>query len=580
MNAVPLIPDTAPFTSAQRAWLNGFFAGVFSRAPAPAAPVAAAARALTPLTILFGSQTGAAEALARRAAQLAGARDFAPTVLDMASVTPARLAAEQNLLVLTSTYGEGDPPDNARALWEALGRDAVPRLDGLRFAVLALGDSHYTQFCQCGKDFDARLARHGARRLAPCAECDLDYETAFLAWLDSALGALGAATPVSAVVESVALIASPAAPETKPVYSKANPFPAPLLVSANLNGRGSAKATHHVEFSLENSGLAYKPGDALGVLPCNDPALVAEILQALGCDGEEAVPAPGGGDVSLRHALTALCDLGRPGPLLLARTSRPVQAGHGPAAPETAPFHVLDALRASPSAGISPAEFVGLLRRLQPRLYSISSSPAAHAGRVHLTVGVVRYAAQERARLGVCSTFLAERAAPGAPVPVFVQPNKNFRLPADPSVPIIMVGPGTGIAPFRGFLHERRVAGARGKNWLFFGDRSAADDFLYRDELETLRRDGLLTRLDTAWSRDQAGKIYVQHRLLGHARELYAWLEAGAHFYVCGDAARMARDVHAALHRVIETAGGKTAEQAAGYVRALQAARRCQRDIY
>jgi len=588
MSPIPLIPDTAPFTPEQRAWLNGFLAGVFSRAPAAtAAP--AVAPALAPLTILFGSQTGTAESLAKQAAKEAGKRGFVPTIVDMAQTDLARLAQEKNLLVITSTYGDGEPPDNAKPLHAALKSAAAAAgssLATLRFSVCALGDTNYTLFCQCGKDFDSFLEKLGGTRVAPRADCELDYEEKFRAWLDAALGALarGSQFGISGL-ESANGVSSPAGiepqtqnpePKTETGFSRKNPFLARVLTVRNLNATGSAKEVNHVEFCLAGSGLAYAAGDALGVVPQNCPALVADLLAALGCDGEEAVPAPDRSTTSLRRALTEFYDLGKPSTELLA-----LAALNGGAAP----LHVIDALLQSkiqnPKSKIpSPAAFVGALKRLQPRLYSISSSPKAHESQVHLTVVAVRFEADGRRRKGVCSTFLAERALAAGTAGVFVHSNSAFRPPADGATPIIMVGPGTGIAPFRAFLHERRATGATGKNWLFFGDQRAATDFLYRDELLAFQKDGHLTRLDLAFSRDQAEKIYVQQRMLENAAELFTWLEAGAHFYVCGDASRMAKDVDAALHRAVETAGNKSADDAASYVAALRAAKRYQRDVY
>jgi sulfite reductase (NADPH) flavoprotein alpha-component len=591
---VPVIPDTAPFNAEQRAWLNGYLAGLFSRGPvAPtvagvAAPGAAAAKPatpLTPLTILFGSQTGGSESLAKRAAKEAGKRGFAATVLDMGQTDLAKLAAEKNLLVITSTYGDGEPPDNAKALHAALLADSAPSLTNIRFSVCALGDTNYVQFCKCGQDFDTFLEKRGAKRLAPRVDCDLDYEAKFTSWLDATLAAL-AAQPVGACLQAnpaateIASKLAPTLPETG--YSKKNPFPALLLTSRNLNGEGSEKQVHHIEFALENSGLVYEAGDALGVLPHNCPELVADVLATLGCDGEEAVPAPDGSTTSLRRALSELYDLGKPSPDLLAMLA-PAAVGQGSALPNsgTAAHHVIDLLVARADVKLAPADFVRSLRKLQPRLYSIASSPKAHAGQVHLTVGAVRYELASRRRKGVCSTFLAERVVQGeSRIGVFVHSNKAFRPPSSGDTPMIMIGPGTGIAPFRAFLHERRATGAKGKNWLFFGDQKSATDFLYRDEILAMKTDGLLTRLDLAWSRDQSEKIYVQHRMLEHAAELYAWLEAGAHVYVCGDASRMAKDVDAALHTVLERAGGKTPEQAATYIQSLKTAKRYARDVY
>jgi sulfite reductase (NADPH) flavoprotein alpha-component len=589
---VPVIPESAPFTPEQRAWLNGYLAGLCARAPAPPAPAdataaATAPAALRPLTILFGSQTGTAEGLAKRAAKAAGQRGFAATVIDAASYTPAQLGQEKNLLLITSTFGEGEPPDNAKQLHASLAAPDAPALPNLRFSVCGLGDTNYVQFCRCAQDFDTRLEKLGAGRVSPRVDCDLDYEASFTRWLDAALAAFASHAPASAarlVSNDPALAPEPArAPSTvEPIgYSRTRPFPAPLLVSRNLNGSSSGKQVHHVEFSLEGSGLAYEAGDALGVVPQNCPRQVAELLAALECDGEEAVPAPDGSTLPLRRALTECYDLGRPTPELLAALNPAAgSAGASTDARPATPFHVIDAVLGSP-AKPAPADFISGLRRLQPRLYSIASSPLAVPGQVHLTVGAVRYEKDGRPRQGVCSTFLTDRANPGQSlVGVFVHRNPAFRPPANGATPMIMVGPGTGIAPFRAFLQQRAASAASGRNWLFFGDQRAATDFLYRDELLAWQRDGLLTRLDTAFSRDQAEKIYVQQRMLEQADELYAWLEAGAHFYVCGDASRMAKDVEAALRDVIAKAGAKTTAEAEAYVQRLRETKRYARDVY
>ena len=580
MSVIPLIPETAPFTPEQRAWLNGFFAGMFSRPPVAASTSEPNTPALVPLTILFGSQTGTAESLAKRAAKEAGKRGFAATVLDMAQTDAAKLAQEKNLLVIVSTYGDGEPPDSAKSLHTALhvaASASKPTLSTLRYAVCALGDTNYAQFCKCGQDFDTFLGQLGATRVTPRTDCDLDYEEKFTVWLNASLTALH--SEAGRVVPDAPSPEAAPAPAT-PTYSKKNPFPALLLTSRNLNAPGSAKQVHHIAFDLTGSGLAYEAGDALGVIPHNCPSLVSEILAALGCDGEEAVTAPDDTTVPLRRALIEFYDLGKPTAEFLALIPLPVAASASEPT-SGAPLHVIDVLLARPNTKLAPADFVRLLKKLQPRLYSISSSPRAHSGQVHLTVGVVHYEHANRPRQGVCSTFLAERAQPGTTkVGVFVHSNSSFRPPAHGDTAAIMVGPGTGIAPFRAFLHERQATGARGKNWLFFGDQRAATDFLYRDELTALQASGVLTRLDLAFSRDQPEKIYVQQRMLAAAAELYAWLEVGAHFYVCGDASRMAKDVDAALHTVIERAGGKTPEQAAAYVQSLKAAKRYARDVY
>jgi sulfite reductase (NADPH) flavoprotein alpha-component len=621
---IPVLPESAPFTPWQRAYLNGFFAGLFSRTPmagAAATPPPTAPHPLRPLSILFGSQTGNAEKLAKQIAKQAGQCGFAPTIYEMVKYPLAQLASEWRVLIVTSTFGDGDPPDNAKAFWEFLSSDAAPRLPELRFSVCALGDSSYAKFCGFGKDVDARLEKLGATRAHPRADCDVEFEAAFANWLSEALSALSGVgsplTPALSPSEGERENRSQAAGdtneitnsggrtllsplplgggegqgegETRVTYSRANPFLARLLTNRKLNAPGSGKDVRHFEISLSGSGLNYEVGDALGVVPQNDPALVSELLAALGATGDEAVPIQAGGHIALREALTSHFEITRiPKPLLemfaaragdetLSRVAAPTANG------ELTNFlwgrQIIDLLLAHPNVKLSPAEFVILLRKLQPRLYSISSSPKAHPGEVHLTVSALRYESLGHARAGACSTFLADRVGPDMSVPVFVHQNRSFRPPA-PDTPLIMVGPGTGIAPFRAFLEERRAIGANGKNWLFFGDQKSSTDFLYRGEIEGFQKSGALTRLDVAWSRDQEEKIYVQHRLLEHAKEVFDWLERGGAFYVCGDASRMAKDVDAALHQVIQIAAGKSAQQAADCVKALSASKRYQRDVY
>ena len=602
MPNVPTIPGNAPFTDSQRLWLNGFLAGLFAAEagglPAEAGVPGAAGR--TPLLILYGSQTGTAEALARQLAAKAKARGFPARVLEAAAGPSVAWKNEGRLLLVTSTYGDGEPPDNARGLWDWLQTDAARSLAHLEYSVLALGDTRYEHFCAAGKRMDARLEELGAKRVHPLAECDVDYEGPARAWMEGVLGALdGAGQKKEEAKRGPRLDSALVGPGLPEGYSRANPFPARLLANRKLTGEGSGKEVRHFELGLEASGLVYEVGDALGVCPANCPGLVEELLGALRCDGEEAVPAPGGGlpaeaggpgggEVSLRKALQELYDITRPAPGLLQRAAEGNGALKELLAPERQAElrkwlwgrEIIDLFLETPGLGFTPADFVGLLKPLAPRLYSISSSPKIHAGQVHLTVNIVRHASFGRVRKGVCSSFLAERAGGQTPVPVFVQPSAGFRLPDAPDTPIIMVGPGTGVAPFRAFLHERQATGAKGRNWLFFGEQRAETDYYYREELEPMLASGHLTRLSTAFSRDQADKVYVQHRMLEEAAELWAWLKEGAHFYVCGDATRMAKDVEAALHRVIETAGGMSAEAAAEQVQRMRAEKRYQRDVY
>jgi sulfite reductase (NADPH) flavoprotein alpha-component len=588
----PSIPEDAPFTAAQRLWLNGFLAGLFAQQDSDGAASAntPASQALMPLVILFGSQTGTAEALAQRISSEAGTRGFATRVMEANAAPKLDWSAEKCLLVVTSTYGDGDMPDNAQAFWNWLQTDGAQALAQIPFAVLALGDSNYEHFCAAGKKIDARLEQLGAKRVHARTDCEVDYAAPAKAWTEGVLAALMALADADTQPTPAPHPAPITAhPEQKAVgFSRQNPFPAVLLANRRLTGEGSGKEVRHFEISLEGSGLVYDVGDALGVMPTNCALLVEEMLQALHCDGEEAVASPRGGEVSLRKGLSEQYDITKPGPDMLRRFAERNLELRALIAPERKEDleqwlwgrEVIDLLVQTPAFSAPARDFVGLLKPLAPRLYSISSSPKVHAGQVHLTVGIVRHTSHARARKGVCSTFLADWPPGRVPVPVFVQKSPGFRLPVSGDVPIIMVGPGTGVAPFRAFLHERQATGAKGRSWLLFGEQRAATDFYYRDELETMLRSGHLTKLSTAFSRDQAEKVYVQTRMLEEAAELWSWLESGAHFYVCGDASRMARDVDAALHHVIETAGGKSREQAAEFVNRMRAEKRYQRDVY
>ena len=594
MNPIPFIPDNAPFTPEQRLWLNGYLAGLFSDANLGARALsglsAAPAAPAKPLVLLYGSQTGTAEGLAKKASKEAAKRGFAPKLVDMAKYETVDLTKEENVLVITSTYGDGDPPDNAQAFWDYLKSDTAPTLAHLNYSVLALGDTNYAAFCQFGKICDERLEKLGAKRVHPRVDCDVDYDGPAKSWTEGVFAAL-AGTGVNSDQQMVNG-EEPAAIHDSPItiHDRRNPFPARLLANRLLNAEGSGKEVRHYEISLAGSGLSYEVGDALGVVPTNCSELVGNILAALGCDGEEAVKMPDGSETSLRLVLAQHYDITRPSSDLLKAAAERGAAG-GALAGMLDPARkddlkkwlwgreIIDVI-----GGLTPqfsaAEFIALLKKLQPRLYSISSSPKAHPGEVHLTIAAVRYDGQGLPRKGVCSTFLADRCADHTPVPVFVQTSHGFRLPENGDTPVIMCGPGTGIAPFRAFLEERLATGAKGRNWLFFGDQKRDTDFLYREQLEGWVADGHLARLDLAFSRDQAEKIYVQNRMLENAAELLSWLESGAHFYVCGDASRMAKDVDAALHQISETAGGMSKEAAAAYIQKLKNEKRYQRDVY
>jgi sulfite reductase (NADPH) flavoprotein alpha-component len=608
--AVSVIPEGAPFTTEQRQWLNGFIAGLNSVAalggvaqnvapgsPAPAAPEAPPG---APLLILYGSQSGNAEGLAHDLAakirMRVGGAALSPRVIGMEHFADIDFAAEKHILAISSTWGEGDMPDNAVAFWTWLQSDKAPGLGHAAFSVLALGDRNYRRFCQAGKNLDGRFAELGARRLRPLSECDTDYESAAHTWLEAVAVELDKELPASGTSagESASIAHADAAGGTASLYGKKNPFPAALLENRPLNARASAKDTRHLAFSLVGSGLEYKAGDALGILPRNDYDLADRLILRLNCGGNERILLPWGEEGTLRSALLARLDLRR-GSLklleaLLGGARNPGERARLEAllaAPDSeATFEylntrdALDVLEDFSKSHPDPQAVIGALGRLNPRLYSIASSPMAHPGEVHLCVGVVREHVGGRLRRGVASTHLAERVPLGTTVPVYIQPSAHFGVPETPGTPLIMVGPGTGIAPFRAFLEERRARGDAGKNWLLFGDQKRAHDFLYADELTGMERDGFLTRLDLAFSRDQEEKVYVQDRMRANGPELFAWLEQGAHFTVCGDAKRMAKDVDAALHRIVAKEGGMSEDKAKEYVEAMKKAGRYARDVY
>lgn len=584
----PLTPEQTQYlngllttlTPEQSAWLCGYLAAVNQISGAPGAvavaPAAVSTGSDTAVTVLYGSQTGNSEGIAGKLVAALNSKGVAAELKDMGAYKPQQLKQEQTLCVVVSTHGEGDPPDNAMELHAFLHGKRAPKLEGTSFAVLALGDTSYEHFCKTGKDFDTRLGELGGTRLLDRVDCDVDYEDKAEAWI-VALAEKIANSRGSTAAAATAFTPGLPIPATVSAFDKKNPFPATLLERINLNGRGSAKETLHLELLLEGSGLSYQPGDALGVVPSNDAAYVDEVLTLLGASGDDSIRQ----DLLKTYEITTITRPFLRGYAELA-DSKELNALLADNEKLNAWLYgreIIDVLQTWPVKGLPMQEFTDLLRKLPPRLYSIASSLNAHPDEVHLCVGVTRYEAHGRKRHGVCSTFLADRVDMDGTLPVYVDANKNFKLPASLDTPVIMVGPGTGIAPFRAFVEERELQGG-GKNWLFFGDQHFDTDFLYQTEWQQWLKDGVLSRMDVAFSRDQKEKLYVQHRMQEKAADLWAWLQDGAHFYVCGDEKRMAHDVHQALIDIARVQGGLSAEDADAYVKQLQKDRRYQRDVY
>ncbi|MFD2787567.1 assimilatory sulfite reductase (NADPH) flavoprotein subunit [Hymenobacter rubripertinctus] len=592
---------TTGLTDQQLIWLSGYLygrAGVSGSAPAPlAAPAAAVAAAETGrLTILFGSQTGNSQKAAGIVAEAARRRGLAPTVRDMNDYPPRDLKTEQLLLVVVSTQGEGDPPIAAEELHQFLLSTRAPKLPELQYAVLALGDKSYLQYCQTGFEFDQRLAELGGRRLAERLDCDVAFADETRQWAEQVLSRIAEWQPAPApVATGAAVMASvggsyapePAALPAAVEYNARHPFAAELLEKIQLNGRGSTRETYHLEFSLADSGLTYEPGDALLVQPRNRPTLVQEVLEA----ARLTAAAPVRLDAEELDLTTALTER-----LELSVLTRDVLERYAAVAPQHAELQeiladkpnlgtflygrdVADLLTEFP-VDLSGQQLAAVLRPLPARAYSIASSLAAHPEEVHLTVGAVRYATNGRAKHGTCSGYQADHLAVGEHARVWVDRNEYFKLPPDAATDLIMVGPGTGVAPFRAFVEERAETGAAGRNWLLFGNPHFTTDFLYQTEWQQHLKRGTLNRLDLAFSRDQAAKIYVQQRLLEQSRRVYDQLENGAYFYVCGDKTRMAHDVQQALLRIIQQESGHDADYAAEYLRQLKKARRFLEDVY
>ncbi|PIC94589.1 sulfite reductase [NADPH] flavoprotein alpha-component [Sporosarcina sp. P26b] len=576
----------------QQSWLSGYLTAV-SSASVPSGGVAVLERpaievptAVKEITVLYGSQTGNGQGIAEQAAAKLKEQSFEVTIQSMNDFKPNNLKKIENLLLVVSTHGEGDPPDTALPFFEFLHGKRAPKLDHLHYSVLALGDSSYEFFCKTGADFDQKLSDLGAVQLAPRVDCDLDYDEPAAQWLAAVEVSLDVQTGGQSAAASVEVETT-----SSTQFSRTNPFKAEVLENINLNGRGSNKETRHVEISLEGSGLTYEPGDSVGIFPTNNPDLIDEIIRLGNWNAEETVEINSQGERrALRIALLNHLEITVVTKPLLEKLSnyseseelkRIIKKEH---AEEFRAYvdgrDLLDALKDFGPVEASEQQLVGILRKLPARLYSIASSLEANPEEVHLTIGVVRYEAHGRDRQGVCSIQCAENLEPGDTLPIYIHKNDNFRLPANSQTPIVMIGPGTGIAPFRSFIEERSETGAEGKSWLFFGDQHYVTDFYYQTEWQNYVKDGALTRLDVAFSRDTDEKVYVQHRMKQASQELYQWIEEGAVIYVCGDEQNMAKDVHATLLEILQQEGGKSLEEAEAFVTQLVQEKRYQRDVY
>ncbi|MEX0516494.1 NADPH-dependent assimilatory sulfite reductase flavoprotein subunit [Raoultella planticola] len=591
-NLLPLNPEqlarlqaaTTDFTPTQLAWVSGYFWGVLNQHSGAATAVPAQAAEMPGITLISASQTGNARRVAEALRDDLIAAQLNVKLVNAGDYKFKQIASEKLLVIVTSTQGEGESPEEAVALHKFLFSKKAPKLEGTAFAVFGLGDTSYEFFCQSGKDFDSRLAELGGERLLDRVDADVEYQPAAAEWRARVVEVLKSRAPVAAPAQGATsgavndIYSSP--------YTKEAPLTATLAVNQKITGRDSEKDVRHIEIDLADSGLRYQPGDALGVWYQNDPALVKELVELLWLKGDEPVTVDGK-TLPLAEALEWHFELTvntaniveNYATLTRSETLLPLVGDKAQLQQYAATTPIVDMVRFSP-AQLDADALIGLLRPLTPRLYSIASSQAEVESEVHITVGAVRYDIEGRARAGGASSFLADRVEEDGEVRVFIEHNDNFRLPANPQTPVIMIGPGTGIAPFRAFMQQRAADGAEGKNWLFFGNPHFTEDFLYQVEWQRYIKEGVLSRIDLAWSRDQQQKVYVQDKLREQGAELWRWINDGAHIYVCGDANRMAKDVEQTLLDVIAEFGAMDAEAADEFLSELRVERRYQRDVY
>jgi len=575
----------------QLAWSSGYLAAKSEQVGVSisATPVQQQTKTASTLTILYASQTGNAKGVATKLAAIASDAGITVNLKNIADYKAKALKNESHLLIVSSTNGEGEAPDDALAFYEFLFSKKAPKLPNLSYSVLALGDSSYEFFCQTGKDFDERLTALGAKQVAPRLDCDVDYQQQASTWSANIVETLKDELTADSTLADVVTL--PTASVVESQYSKENPYAAELSLSQKITGRDSNKDVRHIEIDLGDSGLTYQVGDALGIYFENDAQLVNELIAVLGFSADENVTV-NDKEFTLAKALTTQLEITQTAPSFVEFWAKSSQnkallalLDDKNALREFANIHqVVDVVSSTKVENITAQTFVDALRQITPRLYSIASSQAEVEDEVHLTVALVEYQQGDKTRAGAASSFLGKRLEQGGTVKVFVEHNNNFRLPENPKTPVIMIGPGTGVAPFRAFMQEREALRDNGvelgKSWLFFGDQTFTQDFLYQVEWQNYLKTGLLTKLDVAFSRDQAEKVYVQNRLQENASEVYQWLEQGAHLYICGDANRMAKDVHQTLVNIIAEQGDKTAEQAETYLKTLRTNKRYQKDVY